>query len=88
MIKIDYEKEIFLRSFKELENQIQVLPVSETQIQRLKSQLVGIQKTAENLALYDPLTHALNTRAGDWLVPKDQIQGMAKIDIYDLRQAN
>ena len=37
MIKTDNEKEIFLRSFKELENQIQVLPVSETQIQRLKS---------------------------------------------------
>jgi GGDEF domain-containing protein len=50
--------------------------------------LSGIQKTAENLALYDPLTHALNTRAGEWLVPKDQIKGMAKIDIYDLRQAN
>jgi GGDEF domain-containing protein/2'-5' RNA ligase len=88
MIKIDHEKEIFLRSFKALENQIQVLPVSETQIQRLKSLLTGIQKTAEILALYDPLTHALNTRAGEWLVPKDQIKGMAKIDIYDLRQAN
>ena len=88
MIKIDHEKEIFLRSFKELENQIQVLPVSETQIQRLKSMLSGIQKTAENLALYDPLTHALNTRAGEWLVPKNQIKGMAKLDIYDLRQAN
>ncbi|MGZ9225753.1 MAG: hypothetical protein ACXW4M_09375 [Anaerolineales bacterium] len=88
MIKIDHEKEIFLRSFKELENQFQVLPVSEMQIQRLKSMLSGIQKTAENLALYDPLTHALNTRAGEWLVPKDQIKGMAKIDIYDLRQAN
>jgi GGDEF domain-containing protein/2'-5' RNA ligase len=88
MIKIDHEKEIFLRSFKELENQIQVWPVSETQIQRLQSILSGIQKTAENLALYDPLTHALNTRAGEWLVPKNQIKGMAKIDIYDLRQAN
>ena len=88
MIKIDHEKEIFLHSFKELENQIQVFPVSETQIQRLNSMLSGIQKTAENLALYDPLTHALNTRAGDWLVPRDQIQGMAKIYIYDLRQAN
>jgi GGDEF domain-containing protein/2'-5' RNA ligase len=88
MIKIDHEKEIFLHSFKELENQIQVFPVAETQIQRLNSMLSGIQKTAENLALYDPLTHALNTRAGDWLIPRDQIQGMAKIDIYDLRQAN
>ena len=88
MIKIDHEKEIFLRSFKELENQIQVLPVSEMQLQRLKSMLSGIQKTAENLALYDPLTHALNTRAGEWLIPKTQVKGMAKIDIYDLRQAN
>jgi GGDEF domain-containing protein/2'-5' RNA ligase len=85
---MDNEKEIFLRSFKELENQFQILPVSETQIQRLQGLLSGIQKAAENLALYDPLTHALNTRAGAWLVPKDQIKGMAKIDIYDLRQAN
>jgi GGDEF domain-containing protein len=88
MIKADHEKEIFLRSFKKLENQIQGLPVSDTQIQRLNSLLSGIQKTAENLALYDPLTHALNTRAGEWLIPKEQIKGMAKIDIYDLRQAN
>ena len=87
-MKTDNEKEIFLRSFKKLENQIQILPVSETQIQRMKSLLSGIQKTAKNLALYDPLTHALNTRAGEWLISKEQIKGMAKIDIYDLRQAN
>jgi GGDEF domain-containing protein/2'-5' RNA ligase len=88
MINMDNEKEVFLRSFKELENQIEVLPVSETYKQRMQSLFSGIQKTAENLALYDPLTHALNTRAGEWLVPNDQIKGIAKIDIYDLRQAN
>jgi GGDEF domain-containing protein/2'-5' RNA ligase len=54
----------------------------------LKGFLSGTQKIAENLALYDPLTHALNARAGEWLVPNDHIKGMAKIDIYDLRQAN
>ena len=85
---MDNEKEIFLRSFKELENQVQILPISENQIQRLKGLLSGTQKIAENLALYDPLTHALNARAGEWLVPNEQIKGMAKIDIYDLRQAN
>jgi len=85
---MDNEKEIFLQSFKELEHQFQILPIAESQIQRLKDLLSGIQKTAENLALYDPLTHALNTRAGEWLVPNEQIKGMAKIDIYDLRQAN
>ena len=85
---MDNEKEIFLRSFKELENQFQILPVLETQIQRLRGLLSGTQKIAENLALYDPLTHALNARAGKWLVPYEQIKGMAKIDIYDLRQAN
>ena len=88
MTNMDNEKEIFLRSFRELENQFQTLPVSETQIQRLKGLLAGTQKIAENLALYDPLTHALNARAGEWLIPIDQIVGMAKIDIYDLRQAN
>lgn len=85
---MDSEKEIFLRSFRELENQLQALPIAESQIQRLKDILSGIQKNAENLALYDPITHALNTRAGQWLVPNEQIKGMAKIDIYDLRQAN
>jgi GGDEF domain-containing protein/2'-5' RNA ligase len=85
---MDNEKEIFLRSFRELDNQFQILPVSETHIQRLKGLLSGTQKIAENLALYDPLTHALNARAGEWLVPNDHIKGMAKIDIYDLRQAN
>jgi len=85
---MDNEKEIFLRSFKELDSQFQGLPVSESQVQQLMGLLSGIQKTAENLALYDPLTHALNTRAGEWLIPNEHIKGMAKIDIYDLRQAN
>src|SRR5690349_22205884 len=85
---MDNEKEIFLQSFKELENQFQALPVSEIQIQRLKGLLSGTQKIAENLALYDPLTHALNARASEWLVSNEKIIGMAKIDIYDLRQAN
>src|SRR5688572_10250283 len=85
---MDNEKEVFLQSFKDLENQFQVLPIDEIQLQRLKTILSGIQKIAENLALYDPLTHALNTRAGEWLVPNEHIRGMAKIDIYDLRQAN
>src|SRR5262245_2961709 len=85
---MNHEKEIFLRSFRELENQFQLLPVAENQIQRMKGLLSGTQKMAENLALYDPLTHALNARAGEWLVPNEQITGMAKIDIYDLRQAN
>lgn len=88
MMIMDHEKEVFLRSFRELENLFQNLPVSETHVQRLRSLLSGIQKSAKNLALYDTLTHALNTRAGEWLIPQDQIKGMAKIDIYDLRQAN
>jgi len=75
-------------AFKELENQFQRLPIAESQTQRLRDHLSGIQKLAENLALYDPITHALNTRAGQWLVPNEHIKGMAKIDIYDLRQAN
>src|SRR5687768_12592411 len=85
---MDHELEIFLLAFKELENQFQRLPIAESQTQRLRDHLSGIQKTAENLALYDPITHALNTRAGKWLVPTEHIKGMAKIDIYDLRQAN
>lgn len=85
---MDYELESFLLAFRRLENQFQVLPVSEAQVQQLKSSFSQIQKTAENLALYDPLTHALNTRGRQWLVSDEQIKGMGKIDIYDLRQAN
>jgi GGDEF domain-containing protein/2'-5' RNA ligase len=85
---MDHELESFLLAFKELENQFQRLPIAESQTQRLRDHLSGIQKLAENLALHDPITHALNTRAGKWLVPNEHIKGMAKIDIYDLRQAN
>lgn len=85
---MDHELEVFLLAFKDLENQFQRLPIAETQTQRLIDVLSGIQKIAEDLALYDPITHALNTRAGRWLVPNEHIMGMAKIDIYDLRQAN
>src|ERR1041384_6201701 len=85
---MDSEKEIFLRSFKELDNQFQNLSIAESQMQRLRGLLASIQKTAENLALYDPLTHAFNMRGGKWLVPYENLKGMGKIDIYDLRQAN
>jgi GGDEF domain-containing protein/2'-5' RNA ligase len=84
---MDNELKIFLQSFKELENLFLILPMSRDQCQQLKRQLSGIQTTAKNLALYDSITHALNTRAGKWLVPEEHL-GMAKIDIYDLRQAN
>ena len=85
---MDNELKIFLQSFKELENLFRALPITESQIQRLKGLVSGIQKNAKYLALYDTITHALNARAGKWLVPNDQIKGMAKVDIYDLRQAN
>jgi len=85
---MDNELKIFLQSFKELENLFQALPITDAQFQKLKGLLSGILKNAKSLALYDSITHALNTRAGKWLVPTEQIRGMAKIDIYDLRQAN
>ena len=87
-MKMDNELKIFLQSFKELENLFQALPITESQVQQLKGLVSGILKNAKNLALYDSITHALNARAGKWLVPSEQIKGMAKIDIYDLRQAN
>ena len=85
---MDNELKIFLQSFKELETLFQTLPIAEDQFQQLKDTLSGILKNAKNLALYDSITHALNARAGKWLIPMDQIKGMAKVDIYDLRQAN
>jgi len=85
---MDNELKVFLQSFKELENLFQALPITETQIRQLKGCVSDLLKNAKNLALYDSITHALNARAGKWLVPEDHVKGMAKIDIYDLRQAN
>ncbi len=85
---MDNELKIFLQSFKELENLFQALPLTEGQFQGLKGQLCGIEKNAKHLALYDTITHALNGRAGKWLIPADQITGLGKVDVYDLRQAN
>jgi 2'-5' RNA ligase len=85
---MDNELKIFLQAFQELENLFQALPITETQIQQLKGVLAGIQTNAKSLALNDSITHALNARAVKWLVPAGEVKGMAKIDIYDLRQAN
>ena len=84
---MDNEQKVFLQAFKEMENLFQALPITESQIQQFTGILSGILKNARNLALYDPVTHALNMRAGKWIVPSEHT-GMAKVDIYDLRQAN
>src|SRR5512141_2970993 len=85
---MDFEHESFLLAFKRLENQFQRLPVADTQKEQLGQSLARIQQTAQDLALYDSLTHALNTRGRRWLVQDEQVKGLGKIDIYDLRQAN
>src|SRR5512138_3531094 len=85
---MDNELKIFLQSFKELENLFRALPIKDKQFKKLKRILSRIQKHATHLALYDSITHALNSRAGKWLIPIDQLTGLGKIDIYDLRQAN
>jgi GGDEF domain-containing protein/2'-5' RNA ligase len=87
-LKMDNELKIFLQAFRELENLFQALPITELQVQHLKVILSGIQRNAQNLALYDAITHALNTRAGKWFLSDQPLKGIAKIDIYDLRQAN
>ena len=87
-IKMDNELKIFLQSFKELENLFQALPITDIQIQQLTDILSDIQENAKKLALYDSITHALNGRTGKWFLSNQQMRGIAKIDIYDLRQAN
>ena len=87
-IPMDNELKIFLQAFRELENLFQALPIAEIQVQELKAFLAGLQTNAQNLALYDALTHALNARAGKWFLFNQQVKGIAKIDIYDLRQLN
>lgn len=85
---MDNELKIFRQAFKELESLFQVLSITADQVQELKNALSGIQRDAEELAVYDAITHALNARGGKWLVADEQIKGIAKVDIYDLRQAN
>jgi GGDEF domain-containing protein/2'-5' RNA ligase len=86
---MDNELKIFLQAFKELEHLFRALPITESQMGWFADFLSGMQKNANDLALYDSITHALNARAGKWLVSDEHvIKGMAKIDIYDLRQAN
>jgi 2'-5' RNA ligase/GGDEF domain-containing protein len=86
---MDNELKIFLQAFKELENLFRALPITASQMGWFADFLSGMQKNANNLALYDSITHALNARAGKWLVTDEHIiKGLAKIDIYDLRQAN
>jgi GGDEF domain-containing protein len=87
-LKIDNELKIFLQSFRELENLFQALPINELQVQQLTAILSGIQRNAQNLALFDTITHALNARAGKWFLSDQPLTGIAKIDIYDMRQAN
>lgn len=85
---MDNELKIFLQSFRELENLFRALPITESQIEGLKRHLTAIEESSRTLALHDNITHALNARAGKWLVPSEQISGLGKVDIYDLRQAN
>lgn len=84
---MDNEQKIFLQAFKELETLFQALPITGAQFQQLQGILSGILKNAKNLALYDPVTHVFNSRAGKWIVPAGH-KGIGKVDIYDLRQAN
>jgi len=86
---MDNELKVFLQAFKEVEHLFHTLPITASQSQLLMGLLSNIQKNAKTLALYDPITHALNGRAGKWLIPDEHgLKGMAKVDIYDLRQAN
>lgn len=50
--------------------------------------LVRLQLAAERFATQDEVTHALNRRGEEWFVAIDKICSVAKIDLYDMRQAN
>lgn len=85
---MDNELKVFLQSFTELENLFQALPIPLMELQSLKELVAGFQQNAKDLALYDAITHAFSARASKWLISNEQIIGMAKLDVYDLRQAN
>lgn len=87
-LKVDDELKIFLQAFRELENLFQALPINTTQVPQLSSILASIQQNAQHLAMHDSITHALNARAGKWFLFDQSLKGIARIDIYDLRQAN
>jgi GGDEF domain-containing protein/2'-5' RNA ligase len=50
--------------------------------------LLQLQNQAERFATQDEVTHALNRRGEEWFVPINKIRSVAKIDLYDMRQAN
>src|SRR5690242_7088247 len=87
-VEMDNELKIFLQAFQELGNLFLALPISDSDVEELKDILAGIQQNAQDLALNDTITHALNSRATKWFQFKQPLKGIARIDIYDLRQAN
>ncbi len=81
--------------FQELNSRFETLsaglfaacPAIETEI-FLSSLLQQIRLQADDLILYDAVTGAMNLRAENWFIAQAQIQAVAKVDLYDMRQAN
>ncbi|MBD2168929.1 GGDEF domain-containing protein [Calothrix membranacea FACHB-236] len=78
----------FRKPFHILEQQLTKLAVSPELRHNPISLLRQLQIEAERYATQEEVTHALNRRGEEWYVPRDKIRSIAKIDLYDMRQAN
>lgn len=78
----------FQAPFQELCRKILLLPLPLEIRSDIAQFIQTIQATGENIAANDSTTLALNRRGEQWFVPNEQVKSVAKIDLYDVRQAN
>jgi GGDEF domain-containing protein len=78
----------FRKPFQILEQQLSELAVFSELRPHPVSLLRQLQTEAERYATQEEVTHALNRRGEEWYIPPDKIRSIAKIDLYDMRQAN
>ncbi len=78
----------FRKPFRILEQQFTEFAVSPELRPHPVNLLRRLQTEAEIYATQEEITHALNRRGEEWYIPIDKICSVAKIDLYDMRQAN
>src|SRR6266545_287894 len=78
----------FRHPFQNLSRRLSELPIPIGEQTQLIADLLHIQEEAEQLATQDCVTFALNRRGAYWYTDGRPVRSVAKIDMYDMRQAN
>ncbi len=78
----------FRHPFQNLSRRLSELPIPIGEQTQLIADLLHIQEEAEQLATQDCVTFALNRRGAYWYTDGRHVRSVAKIDMYDMRQAN